>query len=316
MPLMIRARAGSFRWLLCGAGLAIAGWGAPSASASQILQRSPSETIPSGARLLRISAHSESRSADARESESEMLSMLERLPSKVTSVGQIEAVVALLNKLEVGQPGLRLCPLDRGETSVALDFYATSQAAPLAQADIEPEGCGGVALTIGGVPQPRLEEGGFLISEIGRALGVNPAAGPPVGPTPRISGVRMSRARFAVEPRDMTVGVEPGTKFLFHLSAPAEVSVAISRLPRDTRYAQTCLANAARPRRLRVERCVRTVPVAGLTRKTEREGDDGIAFSGKVGRRSLAPGRYVALLRARDTGGSSQVAGVEFEIAR
>lgn len=282
-----------------------------------ITPRSPSETIPSGAHLLRINARSESRRANARESESEMLSMLERLPSRVTSLAQIEAVVALLNKLEVGQPGTRHCPLGLRETSVELSFSTISGAAPLAQADIKPEGCGEVGLAIGSIAEPALEGGWTLISEIGKALGVNPAAGPPVGSTPRLSRVHMSAVRFGVEAEDIvTAGIEPGSEFLFDLSAPAQVSVAISRLPRGARYAETCLANAARPRHLRAARCLRTVSVATLTRRTELEGEDGIVFSGKVGRGALALGRYVALLKARNTGGSARVASVEFEITR
>jgi hypothetical protein len=62
--------------------------------------------------------------------------------------------------------------------------------------------------------------------------------------------------------------------------------------------------------------CVHTVTVARLTRKTEPEGEDAIAFSGKVDGRALKRGRYAAMLSARDTGGRSGVAGVEFEITR
>jgi hypothetical protein len=53
-----------------------------------------------------------------------------------------------------------------------------------------------------------------------------------------------------------------------------------------------------------------------FTRLTEPEGEDAIAFSGFVGRRALALGRYVAVLRARNTGGHSGLADVEFEITR
>jgi hypothetical protein len=279
--------------------------------------RAASETIPSGSHLLRISRHSESRRANADEPESQKLSMLERLPWTVRSVGQIEAVVGLLNALGVIQPGLRLCPLSLTDTSVQLSFYATPAAAPLAVADIEPGGCGGVSLTIGGVRQPSLQGGWSLISEIGEALAVNPAIGPPVGLTPHISRVRMSRRRFELAQEDIVnTAVEPGTEFLFTLSAPAEVSVAISRLPRGARYAETCAANAERPPRLRREDCQRTVPVTRLTRCTEPEGKDAVAFSGKVGRRALTPGRYVAVLKARNTGGSSPAAHIEFEITR
>lgn len=213
------------------------------------------------------------------------------------------------------QPGVRPCPLSRG-ASVLFSFYVGAEAAPLALADISLEGCGGVSLILGGVRQQALEGGADLVNLIAGILGVRASVGPPVGAVPHLSGVHISREHFGVEAQDnVTVGVESGTEFLFHLSAPAEVHVAISRLARGARYTQTCLANTQR-RRLRANRCVRTVTVARLTRRTEPEGEDAISFSGKVDGRALKRGRYVAMLSARDTGGRSGVARVEFEITR
>jgi hypothetical protein len=283
-----------------------------------ITPRAVSTTIPSGAHLLSISAHSESVRADgALIPESSVLSLLERLPSQVTSAARIEAVVALLNGLRVRQPGLTFCPADLGATGVELSLYASPGAAPLAVADIEPEGCARVSLAIDGAPQPALEGGWSLIGQIGEALGVSATSGPPVGAAPRISRLHMSSERFGVIPEDIvTPGIESGTRFLFDLSAAAEVSVAIGRLSRGSRYAGTCGAHAAkrRRRRPRTNRCGRAVVLDRFTRPTEREGEDAIAFSGKLGRRALAPGRYVAVLSARNTGGRS-LASVEFEIA-
>jgi hypothetical protein len=144
-----------------------------------ITPRPASETIPSGAHLLRITVHD--RHPRSRDPESRSLALLERLPWKIRSLRRIEGIVALLNKLEVVQPGRRFCPLDVGDSSVELTFYASPDAAPLAVGDIEPGGCGGVSLTIEGVSQPRLEGGWSLIGQIGEVLGVNVAAGPPVG---------------------------------------------------------------------------------------------------------------------------------------
>ena len=282
-------------------------------------RRPASETVPSGAQLLRITVHS--RSTRSTEPQSEMLSLLARLPRTVTSAGQIEAIVGSLNRLKVVQPGLRSCPAALRKTSVELVFYASADAAPLAAADIEPEGCGGVSLTLGGVPQPRLEPGS-LISQLGEVLGVKPGVGPPVGQTPRLSRVRTSRAVLRLEPRSVglretvIIGAEYGTEFLFDLSTPAEVNIAISRLAPHSRYADTCSANSQRPRRLHRRHCQRTVAVARLTQLTEPEGEDGITFSGRQGQRVLRPGRYVAVLSARTTGGNSPVASVEFEITR
>ncbi len=280
-----------------------------------ITPRPATEAIASGARLMRIAVHAPS---SRRDFEPEWLPLLLRLPWQVASVAQIDRIVSLLNELEVAQPGLRHCPFEgTADSNVELSFYASADVAPLAVADIHLEGCGGVSLTLGGVPQPSLEGGSELIGPIGEILGVQSSIGPPVGPTPHLSSLRMSRKRFAVNAEDtVTPGVEPGSEFQFELSAPAEVSVAISRLPRGSDYADTCGANAERPRRLRSEDCRRTVVLDRFTRTTEPEGRDAIAFSGWVGRRALALGRYVAVLRARNSGGSSRLASVEFEITR
>jgi hypothetical protein len=147
--------------------------------------RPASETIPSGARLVRITVHDRHRRS--RDPASGSLALLKRLPWQTTSLRRIEGIVALLNKLRVVQPGRRFCPLKLGDSSVELTFYASPDAAPLAVADIEPGGCGSVSLTIGGVSQPRLEGGWSLIGQIGEALGVSTDAGPRLAPSPHLT---------------------------------------------------------------------------------------------------------------------------------
>jgi len=277
-----------------------------------ITPRPASDALPAGAQLLRIAVHSPSARHLGNFAPE---ALLERLPSKVTSAAQIQEIVALLNGLEVAQPGVRSCPADRGG-DVLLSFYASANAAPVALADINLGGCGGVSVMIGGLRQLPLEGGSELIGPIAKILGVKASVGPPVGPAPHLSAVHMSRRRFGVIAEDIvTPGIEPGSEFLFTLSAPAEVSVAISRLPRGARYADTCQAVDPGPPR-HAEGCLRTVVVDRFTRLTEPEGEDAIIFTGFAGRRALALGRYVALLRARNTGGRSHVAAVEFEITR
>jgi hypothetical protein len=87
----------------------------------------------------------------------------------------------LLNSLPAAQPGIRNCPADFGIT-VRVAFYPTPRAKPSAVADIDPQGCGGVGLTLNGIPQPALaseplpEPGhpstGSLIARLDRALRV------------------------------------------------------------------------------------------------------------------------------------------------
>jgi hypothetical protein len=121
--------------------------------------RPPSEVIPSGASLLRVSVPSrirENRSGQR--------------PFNVASVPRIAAVVKLLNSLPAAQPGTRSCPIDFGNR-VRLRFYARRGASPLATVMINPEACGGVGVVIRGKVAPELEGGSQLVREIADTVG-------------------------------------------------------------------------------------------------------------------------------------------------
>jgi hypothetical protein len=124
-----------------------------------VTPRPASETIPPGSHLLRISVHGSLRGERPKQH-----------PFSVTSAKKIDAIVALLNALPASQPGTRSCPADFG-IRVRLAFYSRRGIEPLAVATIDPQGCGGVALTIGGAAQPGLESGGAL-GQVEHVLGV------------------------------------------------------------------------------------------------------------------------------------------------
>jgi hypothetical protein len=136
-----------------------------------VTPRPATAKIPAGARLLTISAHKTGRTL--RGIKSNRPALLGRLPSRVTSIARIEKVVALLNELPVYQPGIRHCPMEPG-ASVQLSFYTRPGASPLAIADIDTAGCGGVSLTIDGMAEPELEGGWPSVEEISRTLGIRP----------------------------------------------------------------------------------------------------------------------------------------------
>jgi len=125
-----------------------------------ITPRPGTETIPPGSHLLRISVHGSLK--DERPTQR---------PLSVTSVTKIDAIIALLDALPAAQPGVRNCPADFG-VSVRLAFYAGHGRRPLALAEVDPQGCGGVQLTIGGTQQPALEGGSELAQKIDHVLGV------------------------------------------------------------------------------------------------------------------------------------------------
>jgi hypothetical protein len=140
-----------------------------------VTPRPATEKIPAGARLLTISVHSWARRSSG--PEFNRLTILRRLPSRVTSVARIEKIVTLLNELRVHQPGRSSCLLELAGGSAQLSFSTSPHGPPLVVADINTVDCGrgGVSLTIDGMAEPELEGGWSLVEEISQALGIRPA---------------------------------------------------------------------------------------------------------------------------------------------
>jgi hypothetical protein len=138
-----------------------------------------------------------------------------------------------------------------------------------------------------------------------------------------ISLLRATRTVFAVgrlstplSARTTVVRRRPpprGTVFSFRLDLAATVRIAIRKTATGRRVGRLCLPNT-RARRTR-PRCLRTITVATLTR-TARPGLNRVAFSGRIRGRALAPGRYRAVLTARNSAGTSAPRSLGFRIVR
>ena len=124
------------------------------------------------------------------------------------------------------------------------------------------------------------------------------ATPPPLGPL-ALSGLRVTRRSFAVARRSTpAVGQAQaaasrrrGTAFLFRLNRAGTVTIRIKRLRHSGR-------------------------IVKLTRSS-RAGGNRVRFSGRVGRRTLRPGRYRATLTAVDRAGNrSKASAVRFRIVR
>ena len=82
-----------------------------------------------------------------------------------------------------------------------------------------------------------------------------------------------------------------GTAFVFTLNRAATVSISIKRLRRGAKVVKL--------------------------KRTSQAGGNRVRFTGRVGRRTLRPGRYRATLTAVDaTGARSQARAVTFRIVR
>jgi hypothetical protein len=136
--------------------------------------------------------------------------------------------------------------------------------------------------------------------------------GPPV-----VSGARLTNKRFrvATKPTAITaLHVPRGTVVRFTLSAPAKLSIAITRPAPGLRHGGLCGAPTPTLKRRHAKRCFRTVVVGTLTRAGERSGPGRLPFSGRIGRRALRPGAYRALLTASNREGRSRPVALAFVI--
>jgi Tol biopolymer transport system component len=142
-----------------------------------------------------------------------------------------------------------------------------------------------------------------------------PGAGPPATPgppggaagdttAPALSGLRAVPARFRAGLR-LTPARRGrpavGTTFRFTLSERGRVTITISRVLSGRRVKARCVA----PRRgVRGRACVRLVRRGALS-ATGTAGANRVRFTGRLGRRLLAPGRYEARAVARDAAGNA-----------
>jgi len=105
-----------------------------------------------------------------------------------------------------------------------------------------------------------------------------------------------------------------GTTFIYTLSRAARVRITIAARGAGRREGRRCVGPTRRLRR--AKRCVRVIAIGTLTRISHR-GANRVAFSGRIGRRSLRPGRYQATLVAvNGAGNRSKPRTIKFTIAR
>ena len=92
-----------------------------------------------------------------------------------------------------------------------------------------------------------------------------------------------------------------GTRLRFSLSEPAAVTITFLQ-PRSGRKVNGICRAPTRSNRKK-NRCTRYVSVGSLRRRG-LTGANAVAFSGRIGKRALAPGRYVVSAVAKDAAGN------------
>src|SRR5436190_9448867 len=192
------------------------------------------------------------------------------LRSLVVGPGRAANDAAVGDPANAAAPPLSVAQLDSFGEDAACRLYVVSQNGLIyrLQSTAPPPGSGGCA--------------------------VLPAA-PPDRLRPVISRLRMARATFAASRRATAVIARRrpppplGSVFRFTLSERSTVTLRIERQATGRRVGRRCLPATLRLRRRRA--CVRYLRTGTLTRRLAG-GRRAVAFSGRIGRRALAIGRY------------------------
>jgi ELWxxDGT repeat protein len=138
----------------------------------------------------------------------------------------------------------------------------------------------------------------------GPAGGGAPAPAPSDATAPALSDVSLSASVFAVDARGgaaAVAAVRGGTTLRYRLSEAARVRVTVKRVRGGRRVGGRCVRATRSNRGAR--RCVRLRRVGRLAIDS-RAGANARRFSGRIGGRSLAVGRYRASLVAIDAAGN------------
>ncbi|HMJ02730.1 MAG TPA: PKD domain-containing protein, partial [Conexibacter sp.] len=159
-----------------------------------------------------------------------------------------------------------------------------------------------------------------------RVAGLPTESGPPAlsGASVRPAAFRVGRAPTAVSAARRRGArrrrsVPAGTTFGFTLDRAATVTISFARrapgLRSGTGRGVTCARPSRRLRRARARRCTRSIPAGALTRRGS-PGSNAVPFSGRVGRRALAPGRYRATFTASADGSAGAPRTLSFRVVR
>jgi hypothetical protein len=146
-----------------------------------------------------------------------------------------------------------------------------------------------------------------------------PSKTKPTRRPPTLTLVSLTNKRFRVAKRTTAILARKaplGTTFRFTLSAPAKLTITVTRTAPGLRRGHSCLAPTARLKHKHAKRCTRTLTVGTLTRSSEPKGADRIPFSGRIGRRALSPRGYNAVLAASNAAGRSHPVTLSLIIVR
>ena len=137
--------------------------------------------------------------------------------------------------------------------------------------------------------------------------GSGPEPGQPGGAILVLTAVSVKPARFRVAKGRTAISalrrrtVPRGTTFRYTLTEPATVKISIKRKLAGRRKGNKCVRPTRALRRAR--RCTRLV-TKGTLRRSSKLGANSVRFTGRIGRRKLAAGKFAAIVTAIDAAGN------------
>jgi hypothetical protein len=127
--------------------------------------RPKSERVPSGVAEIGVTIHEFSQTTGHTTTTTQT----------VTDAAKVAQIVKLVNELAPGQPGTEACPDDVGPY-VTLNFRRTPDGAPVASANADGSGCGGISFKLHGKTEPYLSGGDTFVEKLSKMLGFTDAA--------------------------------------------------------------------------------------------------------------------------------------------
>jgi hypothetical protein len=145
-----------------------------------------------------------------------------------------------------------------------------------------------------------------------------PGPGGPAADTtaPALAATKITPTKFAVDKKSTPVSAraKKGAKFAWRLSEAAQVTLVIERSQPGRRKGRKCVKPSRKLRKAR--KCTRWVADGTLKRRA-LAGTGGTAFTGRIGKKALKPGKHRARITATDAAGNKSAERiVTFTIAR
>lgn len=141
------------------------------------------------------------------------------------------------------------------------------------------------------------------------------------GPAPKLSKVSLKPKRFAVgkKPTAKVAAkkrrkVAKGTKVRFTIDLKATVAVVIQKRSVGRKVGGKCRKTKKHNRSKK--KCARFDTVGKIQRKNLAAGSRKIAFSGRIGKKKLKPGKYRAAVRASNQNGTSKTVNRPFTVVK